>query len=478
MTLSSYPFDGQTTTESQYSELFSQLQDSGVVGDPGSTDLLVSADGTGMNVKLQSGFAVVRGHAFANTGVETLTVQPAAGVARVDRAILRLDPSENTITPLVLEGTPGSATPPTLTRTLYGVYEVSLGIINVSAGAVSLVGQNVTPDREFTGTRIRAWTTATRPAEPRAYQLGYNTAASRWEFWNGDAWVDLAPSINWGGVDDKPATFPPAAHGHSGGDITSGTVPFARLPVGVSSTSVARGDHVHSAAQIAGLPPWTPGITPNTIMSRDASGYVAGVTPASDNHLATKGYVDARAESAGTSGYEVGTIVRRDGGGRIVINSPLNPSHAANKGYVDSVAGNSGQADGPTSAAYGRGATGSGYYAVWMNSSLQFMRNTSSRRFKENVRDHEVDPSKVLDLQPRIYDRIDGDPDEYGLIAEEVHELVPELVTWFKGEDDDEPRIDGVRYDLLSVALLDVVRAQRDQLADLIARVETLEGAA
>jgi hypothetical protein len=48
-------------------------------------------------------------------------------------------------------------------------------------------------------------------------------------------------------------------------------------------------------------------------------------------------------------------------------------------------------------------------------------------------------------------------------VAEQVHEHVPELVSWFDGE------IDSVRYDLLSVALIDVVRDQEN-------RIRALEG--
>jgi hypothetical protein len=48
------------------------------------------------------------------------------------------------------------------------------------------------------------------------------------------------------------------------------------------------------------------------------------------------------------------------------------------------------------------------------------------------------------------------------LIAEEVLELVPELVVFFENE------VDGLRYDLLSVALLDVVK-------QLDARLKLLE---
>jgi hypothetical protein len=106
-------------------------------------------------------------------------------------------------------------------------------------------------------------------------------------------------------------------------------------------------------------------------------------------------------------------------------------------------------------------------------------RATSSIRYKCNVRAHTIDPSAVLKLQPVLFDRhpvmvppADGSDDpptstpsssnEYGLIAEQVHEHVPELVQWFGGN------IDGLRYDLLPVA-------QQSVLIDHDGRIATLE---
>lgn len=52
---------------------------------------------------------------------------------------------------------------------------------------------------------------------------------------------DIAPAVL---VPDVVA-FALSAHSHSGADITSGTVPFARLPVGITSTTVSAGNHTH-----------------------------------------------------------------------------------------------------------------------------------------------------------------------------------------------------------------------------------------
>lgn len=124
---------------------------------------------------------------------------------------------------------------------------------------------------------------------------------------------------------------------------------------------------------------------------------------------------------------------------------------------------NAGTADG-SAYAFNNNVAGTSYYAVWVGNDTgnHFGKNTSSIRYKENVREHYTDPANVLALTPVIYDRISSGVTEYGLIAEQVAEHFPELVQWFDGQ------IDNVRYDLLSVALLSVVKSQD-------ARLEALE---
>lgn len=113
---------------------------------------------------------------------------------------------------------------------------------------------------------------------------------------------------------------------------------------------------------------------------------------------------------------------------------------------------------------------GTEFYALWVgnNAGYKFGRNVSSVRYKMNVRAHHVDPAKILKLTPVLYDRKPTPPatapkNEFGLIAEQVAEFCPELVTWFNGE------IDSVRYDLLTVALLSVVKHQDAQIKAIAA---------
>lgn len=163
---------------------------------------------------------------------------------------------------------------------------------------------------------------------------------------------------------------------------------------------------------------------------------------------------------APANGSSPNKVPRYSADNQLTTSTPSLSGHAANKQYVDSKAG-SGLADGPTSAAYNRGTTGTSYFAVWMNAQLQFMRNTSSRRFKKNIRDW---TGGVLGLRPVIFDRRgkDGATGEVGFIAEEVLEVLPEAVVYFDGQ------VDGINDRVIVAAL--VAEVQR-----LAARVAALE---
>src|SRR4051812_2043477 len=95
MALTSYPFDGQDTTETEFSLLFRELQDTGVADSFGGPGLQVSANGSGMTLTVAPGFAILRGYAVSSTDVESVTLPAAGSTARQDRIVLRLDPAAN-----------------------------------------------------------------------------------------------------------------------------------------------------------------------------------------------------------------------------------------------------------------------------------------------------------------------------------------------------------------------------------------------
>lgn len=193
MTITSYPFDNQDVTETQFSAFFKELQDSGVVGEVGGSGFLLSTDGSGLDVQVSPGMGIVRGH-VVNSDASVTKVLAAADATnpRRDRVVLRLDPVANAITIEVLTGVPAaSPVVPACTFTETGIFEVSLGEVYVPAAALNVATSNLSDNRTFIGQRVGQWTTATRPTSPRKARLGLNADTGKWEFWNGTVWTDL-----------------------------------------------------------------------------------------------------------------------------------------------------------------------------------------------------------------------------------------------------------------------------------------------
>lgn len=194
MTMTSYPKVGGTTTDAQYAELFDHVIGTGVRD---SAALAVTADSSGLNVKVAAGFAVVNGVAFNSTAVEPLTIAAnTSGNPRIDTIVLRRDPSAGSIVTLVVkQGSPGATPAPvTLTQSTTGVWEEALADVAVANNAATITSANVSDRRRYLSSRVRAWATATRPSG-RLGQLGLNTTTARWEYHDGSTWKDLTPTI-------------------------------------------------------------------------------------------------------------------------------------------------------------------------------------------------------------------------------------------------------------------------------------------
>ena len=101
--------------------------------------------------------------------------------------------------------------------------------------------------------------------------------------------------------------------------------------------------------------------------------------------------------------------------------------------------------------------------------------NTSSRRYKENIKDM---PDGVLDKikQAKVvtFDEKETGISSYGLIAEDLNEIIPELVV--KKEIDGEEQPDSIVYSKIGVWVLKAMQEQQIIIEDLKARIETLEG--
>ena len=83
-----------------------------------------------------------------------------------------------------------------------------------------------------------------------------------------------------------------------------------------------------------------------------------------------------------------------------------------------------------------------------------------------------MDSSQVYDLKPVSFKCKSNGVDDIGLIAEEVAEVIPDLVVF-----DVEGRPDAVKYDRVPVYLIEAIRDLKAENDQLRRRIELLEEA-
>jgi hypothetical protein len=147
MAQTSWPFENIDTSETQYSLLFRNVGEGVISGKQLLLDTI--ADGSGMTVSTKTGDALVRGHYYTSTSNVTLTIAAAhATLPRIDRVVLKLDPTANSTTLVVLEGVPdASPAPLALTQTDGDIYEFPLALVAVGAGVTVISDANLTDQR-------------------------------------------------------------------------------------------------------------------------------------------------------------------------------------------------------------------------------------------------------------------------------------------------------------------------------------------
>ncbi len=87
---------------------------------------------------------------------------------------------------------------------------------------------------------------------------------------------------------------------------------------------------------------------------------------------------------------------------------------------------------------------------------------TSSRRYKEDIKDLEVETAKVLELNPVSFKYKNSGRQDIGLIAEDVNEIIPDLVVM-----DENNLPNGVKYDRVAIYLLEVIKEQQGEIDNL-----------
>ncbi len=154
------------------------------------------------------------------------------------------------------------------------------------------------------------------------------------------------------------------------------------------------------------------------------------------------------------------------------------PGIAATDNYVTQIGVFSQPAGGPTynPKTYIAGITGtvlSGTPAqVFVSSSGQLGVVASSERYKTDINSLGTTSERLAKLRPVSF-HLKADPDgtvQYGLIAEEVDKVYPELVI-----RDKEGKIQGVRYDELAPMLLNEMQKQQSTIAAQTSEIHVLE---
>jgi len=98
------------------------------------------------------------------------------------------------------------------------------------------------------------------------------------------------------------------------------------------------------------------------------------------------------------------------------------------------------------------------------------VRVTSSQRYKKDITDLHVEPEAVCQLRSVRFRWKESGGADIGLIAEEVDQVISDLVIY-----DEEGRPDAVKYDKVALYLLEVVKELKAENESLKQRLEALE---
>ena len=135
---------------------------------------------------------------------------------------------------------------------------------------------------------------------------------------------------------------------------------------------------------------------------------------------------------------------------------------------------------------YSSGAAAYRFYIQW-NGQIYATQTSiigiSDRSLKTNIRDLDTGLTQVMALKPRRFDWINGDAsDVAGFVAQEVEEVLPELVYDYKySKDADNDDVDAMKKGLkmgdMLPTLVKAIQEQQAIITALTARIEALEGA-
>ena len=109
---------------------------------------------------------------------------------------------------------------------------------------------------------------------------------------------------------------------------------------------------------------------------------------------------------------------------------------------------------------YYLGASAGTHAARYSTSTGQLTYDTSSCRYKNNIRTSTYGICDVLKLRSTMFEYKEDDRTDIGLIAEEVYEVIPELVSL-----DKQQKPNSVSYDRLVSVLIKGMQEQQCKIA-------------
>lgn len=173
MTSVAFPFDagaGANSQEAQWMQMARYWRLTGVIPNTGlsstagslndpqvlASELSVFADSSGMQVKLHYGRAWIQGVYYdlpsADEGLPLAIAGNSSGNPRIDRVVLRLDWTANTVTPTVITGaTAASPTAPALVQTFASSWDLPLAQVRVASGLATVASNLVDDERQWPG---------------------------------------------------------------------------------------------------------------------------------------------------------------------------------------------------------------------------------------------------------------------------------------------------------------------------------------
>lgn len=103
---------------------------------------------SGMEIKVNAGYAFINGYAYRNPASQTITLDTAEGAQnRVDRVVVRWDLPQRDIYLAVLKGTPSAKPQATAVTRTTEIWELALADIYVGKGVTAIRTANITEQR-------------------------------------------------------------------------------------------------------------------------------------------------------------------------------------------------------------------------------------------------------------------------------------------------------------------------------------------